>query len=160
MANERRKVLEVRGLVKEYPGVRALDGVDFDVLEGEVHCLLGPNGAGKSTLIKCVSGVVEPTAGGVRLGGEPLPAGEPARALAQGVATIYQELDLVEDLTVAQSIFLAHEPRTKGVFLDLETMRRDSAATQSPRAPAFVSCGRRRNRSSRSRAPCRATSAS
>jgi ribose transport system ATP-binding protein len=128
MANERRKVLEVRGLVKEYPGVRALDGVDFDVLEGEVHCLLGPNGAGKSTLIKCVSGVVEPTAGEVRLGGEPLPAGEPARALAQGVATIYQELDLVEDLTVAQSIFLAHEPRTKGVFLDLETMRRDSAA--------------------------------
>ena len=57
------KVLEVRGLVKEYPGVKALQGVDFDVLEGEVHCLLGPNGAGKSTLIKCVSGAVEPTAG-------------------------------------------------------------------------------------------------
>ena len=56
-------ILEVRGLEKEYPGVRALQGVDFDVLPGEVHCLLGPNGAGKSTLIKCVSGAVEPTRG-------------------------------------------------------------------------------------------------
>ena len=56
-------ILEVRGLEKEYPGVRALEGVDFDVRPGEVHCLLGPNGAGKSTLIKCVSGAVEPTRG-------------------------------------------------------------------------------------------------
>ena len=59
--------LEVRGLVKEYPGVKALKGVDFEVRAGEVHCLLGPNGAGKSTLIKCVSGVVEPTAGEILL---------------------------------------------------------------------------------------------
>ena len=55
------KVLEVRNLVKEFPGVKALQGVDLDVLEAEVHCLLGPNGAGKSTLIKCVSGAIEPT---------------------------------------------------------------------------------------------------
>jgi len=120
-------VLEVRGLVKEYPGVKALQGVDFDVREGEVHCLLGPNGAGKSTLIKCVSGAVEPTAGEIVLGGEPLPEGDPAASLGRGVATIYQELDLVEDLTVAQSIFLAHEPR-RGPLLDLERMRRESAA--------------------------------
>ena len=120
------KVLEVRGLVKEYPGVRALQGVDFEVLEGEVHCLLGPNGAGKSTLIKCVSGAVEPTEGEISVGGEPLPEGDPAATLGRGVATIYQELDLVEDLTVAQSIFLAHEPR-RGPFLDLELMRRESA---------------------------------
>ncbi len=73
--------LEVRGLVKEYPGVKALKGVDFDVRAGEVHCLLGPNGAGKSTLIKCVSGVVEPTAGEILLGGEPLPVGDPAASL-------------------------------------------------------------------------------
>jgi ribose transport system ATP-binding protein len=119
--------LEVRGLTKEYPGVRALKGVDFDVRAGEVHCLLGPNGAGKSTLIKCVSGVVEPTEGEILLHGKPLPVGDPAASLALGVATIYQELDLVEDLTVAESIYLAHEPR-RGPFLDLHRMRADAAA--------------------------------
>jgi ribose transport system ATP-binding protein len=121
------KVLEVRNLVKDYPGVKALKGVSFDVLQGEVHCLLGPNGAGKSTLIKCVSGAVEPTSGEILAGGEPLPPGDPAATLARGVATIYQELDLVEDLTVAQSIFLAHEAR-RGPFLDRERMRTESAA--------------------------------
>ena len=120
-------VLEVRGLVKEYPGVKALQGVDLGVLEGEVHCLLGPNGAGKSTLIKCVSGAVEPTAGEILFRGEPLPAGDPAGSLAAGVATIYQELDLVDDLTVAESIFLAREPRRRGL-LDREKMNRESTA--------------------------------
>ena len=119
-------VLEVRNLAKEYPGVRALDGVDLDVRAGEVHCLLGPNGAGKSTLIKCVSGAVAPTAGEIRVAGEPLPTGAPAASLARGVATIYQELDLVEDLTVAESVFLGHEPR-RGPLLDRERMRRETA---------------------------------
>jgi len=119
--------LEVRGLVKEYPGVKALQGVDLEVRAGEVHCLLGPNGAGKSTLIKCVSGAVEPTSGEILFDGEPLPAGDPAGTLKRGVATIYQELDLVEDLTVAESIFLAHEPRN-GPLLDRERMWRESTA--------------------------------
>jgi len=118
-------ILEVRGITKEYPGVRALGGVDFDVRPGEVHCLLGPNGAGKSTLIKCVSGAVAPTEGQILVRGEPLPTGEPSESLARGVGTIYQELDLVEDLTVAESIFLGHEPRKAG-FLDREKMRRDA----------------------------------
>ena len=103
-------VLEVRGIAKQYPGVRALDGVDFDVVAGEVHCLLGPNGAGKSTLIKCVSGAVAPSEGEILVEGEPLPTGAPSESLARGVGTIYQELDLVGDLTVAESIFLGHEP--------------------------------------------------
>jgi ribose transport system ATP-binding protein len=120
-------VLEVRGLVKEYPGVRALQGVDLDVQAGEVHCLLGPNGAGKSTLIKCVSGAVEPTAGEILFLGEPLPPGDPKRSLSRGVATIYQELDLVEDLSVAESIFLGHEPR-QSLLIDLRRMRRDATA--------------------------------
>jgi ribose transport system ATP-binding protein len=119
-------VLEVRGLVKHYPGAKALDGVDFDVLPGEVHCLLGPNGAGKSTLIKCVSGVVEPTAGEVLVDGAPLPAGEPSASLAHGVATIYQELDLVEDLRVYESIFLGHELR-RGPLLDRDGMKQAAA---------------------------------
>ncbi len=118
-------ILEVRNLVKEYPGVKALQGVDLDVRAGEVHCLLGPNGAGKSTLIKCVSGAVEPTSGEILFAGEPLPAGDPGGSLAAGVATIYQELDLVGDLTVAESIFLGHEVR-KGFLLDRGTMEAES----------------------------------
>jgi ribose transport system ATP-binding protein len=120
-------LLEVRGIAKQYPGVRALDGVDFDVTAGEVHCLLGPNGAGKSTLIKCVSGVVAPTEGEILVNGEPLPTGEPSESLARGVATIYQELDLVEDLTVAESVFLGHEPRRAGL-LNRELMRKETTA--------------------------------
>ena len=120
-------VLEVRGLVKEFPGVKALQGVDLDVVEGEVHCLLGPNGAGKSTLIKCVSGALEPTRGEILFLGEALPSGDPAASLKRGVATIYQELDLVPDLSVAESIFLAHEPR-RGPLLDLDRMYRESTA--------------------------------
>jgi ribose transport system ATP-binding protein len=120
-------LLEVRGITKQYPGVRALKGVDFDVRAGEVHCLLGPNGAGKSTLIKCVSGVVAPTEGEIRVAGELLPVGEPSESMARGVGTIYQELDLVEDLRVTESIFLGHEPRRLG-FLDRARMRSETAA--------------------------------
>ena len=121
------KVLEIRNLVKEYPGVKALQGVDLEVLEAEVHCLRGANGAGKSTLIKCVSGALEPTGGEILFDGEPLPAGDPAGTLKRGIATIYQELDLVPDLSVAESIFLAHEPR-RWPLLDLDKMYRESAA--------------------------------
>ena len=116
-------LLEVRGLVKHYPGVRALDGVDFTVAAGQVHCLVGQNGAGKSTLIKCIAGLVTPTAGQILVEGAPLPLGDPATALARGVATIYQELDLVDDLTVADNLFLGHELR-RGPLLDRRVARR------------------------------------
>ena len=120
-----RPILEVSGLVKEYPGVRALVGVDLDVRRGEVHCIVGPNGAGKSTLIKCIAGVIEPTSGEIRIDGELVAGGNPSAALAQGVATIYQERDLVEDLSVAQNIFLGHELRRWGL-LDRSRMRRET----------------------------------
>jgi ribose transport system ATP-binding protein len=120
-------LLEVRGLAKQYPGVRALDGVDFDVRAGEVHCLLGPNGAGKSTLIKCVSGLIAPTEGEILVDGEPLPVGEPSESMARGVGTIYQELDLVGDLSVAESVFLGHEPKRLGL-MDRAKMRRETVA--------------------------------
>ena len=125
--SESAPLLEVRGIKKQYPGVLALKGVDFDVRAGEVHCLLGPNGAGKSTLIKCVSGVVAPTEGEIRVNGELLPVGEPSESMAFGVGTIYQELDLVEDLRVAESIFLGHEPRRLGL-LDRARMRSETTA--------------------------------
>ena len=163
----RKNVLEVRGLVKEYPGVKALQGVDLDVREAEVHCLLGPNGAGKSTLIKCVSGAVEPTSGEILFEGEPLPAGDPAGSLKRGVATIYQELDLVADLSVAESIFLAHEPRRAAGCCSTSTRCTATrprccsgwATSRSRRARRSARCAPPRSRSSRSRARCRATSA-
>jgi ribose transport system ATP-binding protein len=125
--NDAAPLLEVRGITKQYPGVLALKGVDFDVRAGEVHCLLGPNGAGKSTLIKCVSGVVAPTEGEILVNGELLPVGEPSQSMAHGVGTIYQELDLVEDLRVAESVFLGHEPRRLGL-LDRARMRAETTA--------------------------------
>src|SRR5689334_12235662 len=107
-------LLRVNGVVKQFPGVRALDGVDLEVTAGEVHCLLGQNGAGKSTLIKVLSGAHRADAGEIRWQGEPVAFGTPIAALRAGLATIYQELDLVDGLSVAENIFLGHEPATLG----------------------------------------------
>ena len=104
-------MLTVRGVTKSYPGVQALDGVDLEVRAGEVHCLLGQNGAGKSTLIKVVSGLVAPDAGTVELLGEPLALGNPVDALRRGIATIYQELDLVPTMRAYENVALGHESR-------------------------------------------------
>ena len=102
-------LLTMRGIVKQFPGVRALDGVVLDVRAGEVHCLLGQNGAGKSTLIKVLAGAHQPDSGEVLLNGEPVRLSNPTAAMRQGIATIYQELDLVDGLSVAENIFLGHE---------------------------------------------------
>ncbi|GAA1006560.1 sugar ABC transporter ATP-binding protein [Acrocarpospora pleiomorpha] len=107
-------LLLMRGIVKQFPGVRALDGVDLDVRAGEVHCLLGQNGAGKSTLIKVLAGAHQPDSGEVLLDGQPVRLATPTAAMRQGIATIYQELDLVDGLSVAENIFLGHEQATFG----------------------------------------------
>jgi ribose transport system ATP-binding protein len=108
------QLLEMRGIVKEFPGVRALDGVDLEVRAGEVHCLLGQNGAGKSTLIKVLSGAHQPDAGQVVWQGEEVRLANPTAAMRLGIATIYQELDLVDGLSVAENIFLGHENSRAG----------------------------------------------
>jgi ribose transport system ATP-binding protein len=120
-------LLEVSGLTKSYPGVCALAGVDLEVRAGEVHCIVGPNGAGKSTLIKCIAGVVEPDGGEIRIDGRPVATGDPSAAFDRGVATIYQELDLVADLSVADNLFLGHEARSWGL-LDRRRMQRETTA--------------------------------
>ena len=102
-------LLQMRGIVKTFPGVRALDGVDLRVRAGEVHCLLGQNGAGKSTLIKVLAGAHQPDAGSIELRGEPVSLTSPIAALRAGVATMYQELDLVPWLSVAENVFLGGE---------------------------------------------------
>lgn len=108
-------LLTMRGIVKVFPGVRALDGVDLDVHAGEVHCLLGQNGAGKSTLIKVLAGAHGIDEGEIRWEGEPVTFRTPQDSIATGVATIYQELDLVPGLSVADNIFLGHEKARAGV---------------------------------------------
>jgi ribose transport system ATP-binding protein len=118
-------LLQMSGIVKTFPGVRALDGVDLDVREGEVHCLLGQNGAGKSTLIKVLAGAHQPDEGTILWRGEPAKLSTPLAAMKLGVATIYQELDLVDGLTVAENIFLGHE-HSSGGFMKAATA---SAAT-------------------------------
>ena len=108
-------LLQMTGIVKEFPGVRALAGVDLDVVVGEVHCLLGQNGAGKSTLIKVLAGVHQPDEGKIIWEGEPVTFTTPQAAMNLGIATIYQELDLVDGLTVAENIFLGHEMSRVGL---------------------------------------------
>ncbi|MCP2333627.1 ribose transport system ATP-binding protein [Actinoalloteichus cyanogriseus DSM 43889] len=101
-------LLRMEGIVKVFPGVRALDGVDLEVRPGEVHCLLGQNGAGKSTLIKVLAGAHQPDEGVITWRGTEARLPSPVAALRLGVATMYQELDLVPDLSVADNIFLGH----------------------------------------------------
>ncbi|QKG25758.1 sugar ABC transporter ATP-binding protein [Actinomadura verrucosospora] len=107
-------LLRMRGIVKQFPGVRALDGVDLDVRAGEVHCLLGQNGAGKSTLIKVLAGAHQPDEGEIAFAGRPVRLAGPTAAMRAGIATIYQELDLVDGLSVADNVFLGHERATLG----------------------------------------------
>ncbi|MCD4532701.1 sugar ABC transporter ATP-binding protein [Nocardioides sp. cx-169] len=102
-------LLQMSGIVKEFSSVRALGGVDFEVRAGETHCLVGQNGAGKSTMIKILSASYLPDAGTITWKGDPARFAHPLAAIKAGIATIYQELDLVPGLTVAENIFLGHE---------------------------------------------------
>jgi ribose transport system ATP-binding protein len=120
-------LLHMQGIVKRFPGVLALGGVDLDVRAGEVHCLLGQNGAGKSTMIKVLSAAYHPDEGTITWDGEPVKLNTPVSAMKLGISTIYQELDLVDGLTVTENIFLGHE-LSRGGF----TQR--SAATDRVRA--------------------------
>ncbi|ABG03913.1 ABC transporter related [Rubrobacter xylanophilus DSM 9941] len=110
-----RPLLEMRGITKRFPGVVALDGVDFELLPGEVHVLLGENGAGKSTLIKILSGAYRPDGGEILMDGRPVEIRSAAEARRLGISTIYQEFNLVPQLTVAENIHLGRQPRRFGV---------------------------------------------
>ena len=109
-----RPLLSMHGIVKRFPGVVALGGVDLEVFAGEVHCLLGQNGAGKSTLIKVLSGSYQPDEGRITWNGEGVDLASPVAAMDLGISTIYQELDLVDYMTVTENIFLGHELSTVG----------------------------------------------
>ena len=117
-------LLRMAGIVKQFSSVRALDGIDLEVAAGEVHCLLGQNGAGKSTLIKILSASYQPDEGTIHWKGKEVRFGHPQAAIDAGVATIYQELDLVPGLTVAENIFLGHEISAVGFSRRAATNRR------------------------------------
>src|ERR1700752_3482479 len=118
--------LEMRDITKSFPGVRALDGVSFDLRKGEIHALVGENGAGKSTLMKILGGVYPHP----EYGGEILISGEVQRfsgvrdAEKSGIAVIYQELSLIKEMSVGENIFLGREPRTWGIIRSEELYRR------------------------------------
>ena len=107
-------VLEIRDLVKDFPGVRAVDNVSFDIKRNTVHCLVGENGAGKSTLIKILTGAYERTSGTILLNGEEYSPHNPRDARQKGISTLFQELNVVDQLTVEENLTLGMEDTTFG----------------------------------------------
>ncbi len=119
-------LIRTRGLTRDYPGVRALDRVDFDLHAGEVHVLFGENGAGKSTLISMLAGANAPSAGEIAVKGEAVAFASVADAQARGIYTVFQEFSLIPTMTVAQNIFLGREPRI-GPLINFREMNRRAA---------------------------------
>jgi len=120
-----RLVVDVRGVSKSFPGVRALRSVDFAVRPGEVHALVGENGAGKSTLIKVITGVYQVDEGEILVDGSPAAFGSPLEAQDGGISTIYQEINLIPLMSVARNLFLNREPSRFGL-IDSARMKREA----------------------------------
>ncbi|MER7895686.1 sugar ABC transporter ATP-binding protein [Streptomyces sp. NPDC096046] len=123
---EPRPVLEMTGIVKEFSGLRALSGVDFRLFPGEIHALMGENGAGKSTLIKVLTGVHPLDGGAVTLDGRSVRFGSPLQAQQAGISTVYQEVNLCPNLSVAENIFIGREP-TRAGRIQWKRMRKEAA---------------------------------
>jgi ribose transport system ATP-binding protein len=118
-------VLRMDKIDKRFPGVHALNQVDFDLRRGEVHALVGENGAGKSTLIKILSGAYQPDSGDIQLRGETVRIGSPHDGQMQGISVVYQELNLIPMLSVAENMFLGRYPMSNGM-VDWNQMYRDA----------------------------------
>ncbi|WP_245648153.1 sugar ABC transporter ATP-binding protein [Paenibacillus borealis] len=110
-------ILQMTGIHKRFPGVKALTNVNLRLFPGEVHALMGENGAGKSTLIKVLTGVYSIDEGGVEMEGAPISLHSPLESQAAGISTVYQEVNLCPNLTVAENIFIGREPRRFGCIL-------------------------------------------
>jgi ribose transport system ATP-binding protein len=121
-------LLEATGITKSFPGVRALDGVSITVRRGRLNALLGENGAGKSTLMNVLAGVFPPDAGTVTLEGRPVSFRNTREAQAAGISIIFQELNLVQELSIAENIFIGREPVNRFGLVDFARMNEDAAA--------------------------------
>ncbi len=124
--NEKDVILSIKNLSKGFPGVQALSNVDFSLKRGEIHALMGENGAGKSTLIKVLTGVYKRDAGEILYDGAPLECSSPLHAQEVGISPVYQEVNLVPNLSVAENIFLGRHPMRYG-RIDWKTMNSDAA---------------------------------
>jgi simple sugar transport system ATP-binding protein len=129
MAAEAECVLSARGIRRTFPGVRALDNVELQLRAGEIHALMGQNGAGKSTLIKVLTGVHAPDSGSIELEGRPIRPASPLHAQQLGISTVYQEVNLCPNLTVAENIFAGRYPRRpwwRGGGIDWQAVEREA----------------------------------
>ena len=118
------EILAIENLSKKFGDTVALSSVDFDLFAGEVHCLVGENGAGKSTLIKILSGAEHPDEGLITSFGTQYDRLTPRQSLEAGIATIYQDIELISSLTVADNIFIGRELRTKWGLIDSSAQNR------------------------------------
>ena len=123
---ERRILLDVKGCSKSFPGVKAFDKVDFDLYAGEIHCVVGENGAGKSTFIKMLSGALRPDEGVITMDGKQYSHLTPSLAHQLGITTIFQEISLAPELTVAENIFMGREPVGRLGMIDYPRMNREA----------------------------------
>jgi len=121
-------ILVAQQVCKQFPGARALDNVDLELIPGEVHALVGENGAGKSTLIKVLGGQHRPTSGTILVNGRPVHFDNPLQSQAAGISVINQEFNLIPQLTIAENIFLGREPTNRAGTIDWATIRQRSAA--------------------------------
>ena len=119
-------LLKMRNIDKIFPGVKALSNVDFTLRAGEIHSLMGENGAGKSTLIKVLTGVYHRDGGTITLNGKEISPNNPKEAQECGISTVYQEVNLCPNLTVAENIFIGREPKKFG-FIDWKQINKRSA---------------------------------
>ena len=120
-------VIEMRGIVKKFGDFTANDGIDLTVHKGEIHAILGENGAGKSTLMNILYGLYRPTAGEIRVKGQPVDIDSPKKAIEVGIGMVHQHFMLVQPFTITENIVLGMEP-TKGVTLDMKTARKNVVA--------------------------------
>ena len=119
-------MLQLRNITKQFPGVKALDDVSLDVDAGEIHALCGENGAGKSTLLNILTGNLRPDSGQILLNGQPIEITGPAQATQLGIAIVYQQLSLVETLTVAENIFANRQPRNRFGLIQYKALRQQT----------------------------------
>lgn len=131
-------VLAVRGLTKHFGPIKALTDVDFTLLRGEVHALCGENGAGKSTLMNVIAGVLQPTAGEIRIDGKPVRVASPSVAQQLGIGLVHQEIALCPDATVAENMFMSATNRRRHLLMNYHALEREAQAVMNRLAPIDV----------------------